>query len=261
MHIVVITKNTPDTEATVTVKPDGGVNWGDKLVVNPWDEYAMTEAVLLKDTHSAQTTLITVGPETHQDALKHGLAIGCEQAIRVWDDALDGHDSLVYVKAVAAAINKLGDVDFVIFGKEFADFGQDQHIYQMARKLGWNMLGSVAKIDALDSVAKTIRVQRLAEQSTQTVTSTLPAVISVVKDINEPKYPSFIGIRKAGKAEIPVWRASDLDLDTGDLEPATEVVRYREVPMRDGAVEIIEGANTVEQAATLVDKLLEEKVL
>lgn len=261
MHIVVVTKNTPDTEAAVTVDAAGKLNWGDKMVVNPWDEYAITEAVLLKDAHGVKTTIMTVGPEAHQEALKHGLAIGCDQAIRIWDDALEGHDSLVYAKAVAAAIAKLGDVDLVIFGKELSDLAQDQHIFQTARKLGWNMLGFVAKIDAIDFGAQTIQVQRLMEQGTQTVSSALPAVISVVKDINEPKYPTFIGIRKAAKAEMPVWGASDLGLDADALAPATEVVEYRELPKRDGAAEIIEGANAAEQAATLAAKLIEEKVI
>ncbi len=90
MHVVVIAKNTPDTEATVTVKPDGSLNYGDKLVVNPWDEYAITEAILLKDAHKVKATVMTVGPEEQQEVLKHGLAIGCDQAIRVWDKTMAG---------------------------------------------------------------------------------------------------------------------------------------------------------------------------
>jgi len=206
LHVVVIAKNTPDTEATVTVKPDGSINYGDKLVVNPWDEYAITEAILLKGAHNVKATVMTVGAEEHQEVLKHGLAIGCDQAIRIWDKAMEkGYDSLVYANAIAAAIKKLGDVDLIIFGKEFSDISSDQHIFQTARKLGWNALGFVGKIEAIDFKSKTIRVRRMAEQGTQITTSQLPAVISVLKDINEPKYPTFIGIRKAAKAEMPVW--------------------------------------------------------
>jgi len=260
LHVVVITKNTPDTAAAVTVKGDGTVDWGDSLVVNPWDEYAITEAVLLKGSHNLTATILTVGGPEHQEALKHGLAIGCDQAIRVWDGTLAGADSLVYAEAVAAAIRKLGDVDLVIFGRELADIATDQHIYQVARKLGWTMLGYVAKIQAIDFAAKTIRVERLTEHGTQTVSSRLPAVISVVKDINEPKYPTFIGIRKAAKAEMPVWGMSDLGLDAPP-RPQVKQVRYRPLPVREGAVEIIEGASAQEKAAKLVDKLIEEKVL
>lgn len=261
MHVVVVTKNTPDTAATVTVKGDGTIDWGDSLVVNPWDEYAITEAVLLKEAHSGKATVLTVGTDEHQEALKHGLAIGCDQAIRVWDGALDGCDSLGYAEAVAAAIRKLGDVDLVIFGRELADIATDQHVYQVARKLGWTMLGYVAKIQALDVAARSITVNRLTEYGTQTVRGTLPAVISVVKDINEPKYPTFIGIRKAAKAEIPVWSAVDLGLDAAALQPRARQLRYQELPKREGTVEIIEGATAQEKAARLIDRLIEEKVL
>jgi electron transfer flavoprotein beta subunit len=115
----VVTECTPDTEATVTVGTDGQLNWGDRLVVNPWDEYAITEAILLKAAHDGQATVIALGPEEHNEALKHGLSIGCDQAIRIWDSALAGYDSLIYARAVAAVIQHLGDVDLVIFGREF----------------------------------------------------------------------------------------------------------------------------------------------
>jgi electron transfer flavoprotein beta subunit len=261
LHVVVITKSVPDTEATVTVDAQGNADWGDQLVVNPWDEYAITEAILIKGEHNAQATIITIGPEEHEEALKHGLAIGCDQAIRVWDDALANDDGLAYAKAAAAAINKLGDVDLVIFGKELSDIAADQHIFQTARKLGWNSLGFVAQIEAIDPDAKTIRAQRQVEHGTQTVTSRLPAVISVLKDINEPKYPTFIGIRKAAKADMPVWDAAELGLDADTLAPQAERVAYQALPAREGEAEIIEGASVQEQADTLADKLLEEKVV
>jgi electron transfer flavoprotein beta subunit len=259
LHVVVITKSTPDTEATITVNGDS-LDWGDKLVVNPWDEYAITEAILMKGEHNAKVTIITVGTEEHVEALKHGLAIGCDQAIRLWDPAMAGYDSLVYAKVVAAAITKLGDVDLIIFGKELSDLATDQHIFQVARKLGFNMLGSVAKVDAVDFGAKTIKVQRASEQGTQAITSKLPAVISVLKDINEPKYPTFIGIRKAAKADMPVWDYGTLGLSASDMTPQASVTGYRELPKREGEVELIEG-DAATAAAALVDKLLEDKVL
>ena len=261
MHVVVISKSTPDTAAEVTVS-GGKVDWGDKLVVNPWDEYAITEAILLKGAHNVTATIITVGPEVHTEALKHGLAIGCDQAIRVWDPAMEGHYSLVYAKAVAAAIQKLGDVDLIIFGKEMSDIASDAHIFQVARKLGWNMIGSVAKIDAIDFAGKTIQATRLVEQGTLKVSSQLPAVISVVKDINEPKYPTFIGIRKAAKADMPIWDAAELGLAADVLGGAqTQQIEYQALPKREGSVEIIDGASVAEKADKLVDKLLGEKII
>ena len=261
MHVVVIMQSTPDTEAIVTVDASGQAHWGDKLVVNPWDEYAITEAILLKDAHKGKATVVTIGGEENAEALKHGLAIGADQAIRIWDAALQGHDSLAYARAAAAAVRKLGDVDLVIFGRELSDLASDLHIFQTARLLDWTMLGFVAKIEAIDFAGKKITVRRDMEHGTQVVSSRLPAVISVLKDINEPKYPTFIGIRKAAKAAIPVWGLADLGLSAAEVQPVVQLSEYRALPKREGAVEIINGASAKEKAETLVAHLLEDKVL
>ena len=120
------------------------------------------------------------------------------------------------------------------------------------------MLSSVSKILAIDHAAQTIRVERLLEEGKQVVTSKLPAVISVMKDINEPRYPSFIGIRKASKATIPVWSLGDLGISAATAH--TRVTAFRNLPPRDNKFELIEGTPE-EQAAKLVDHLLEDKVL
>jgi electron transfer flavoprotein beta subunit len=259
LHVVVFTRSTPDTAAKVEVGANGSVTWGEAAtVVNPWDEYALEEGILQAKNAGGKATVIAVGPEMHNEALKHSLAMGLDEAVRVWDDALDDTDSLAYATAAAAAVKKLGDVDLVIFGKESVDVGTDQQNYQTARKLGWTMLSYVSKILAVDYNAKTIRVERLLEQGKQIVTSKLPAVITVMKDINEPRYPSFIGIRKASKAVIPVWSLGDLGVSL----PATQTrtAKFSNLPVREGQVEMLDGTPE-EQAAKLVDRLLGEKVL
>jgi len=264
LHVVVFTRSTPDTAARVEVGADGKVTWGDAAtVVNPWDEYALEEALLQAKPAAAassggKATVIAIGPGMHTEALKHSLAMGMDDAIRVWDDSLEGADSLAYATAAAAAVKKLGDVDLVICGKESVDVGTDQHIYQTARKLGWTMLSYVSKILAVDYGAGTIQVERLLEEGKQKISSKLPAVISVMKDINEPRYPSFMGIRKASKAVIPVWSLADLGVT---LPPTrSRVAAYKNLPARNVQVEMIAGTPE-EQAKTLVDRLLEEKVL
>jgi electron transfer flavoprotein beta subunit len=259
LHVVVFTRSTPDTAAKVEVGANGSVTWGDAAtVVNPWDEYALEEGILQAKNSGGKSTVIAIGPEMHNESLKHSLAMGLDEAVRVWDDTLEGSDSLGYATAAAAAIRKLGDVDLVIFGKESVDVGTDQHVYQTARKLGWPMLSYVSKILAVDYNTKAIKVERLLEEGKQIVTSKLPAVISVMKDINEPRYPSFIGIRKASKAVIPEWTVADL----GTTLPATQTrtIKFSNLPARESQVEMIEGTPE-EQAAKLVDRLLEEKVL
>ncbi len=263
-HVLVVTKSTPDTAAKVEVNAQGAVSWGNaQLVVNPWDEYSVTEAVLLKEAHKVKTTVLTVGEETHNEALKWSLAVGMDEAVRIWDADMTGQDSLGYANAIAGAVKKLGDVSLIIFGKELVDVASDAHIFQTARKLGWTVLGSVFKIKAIDFAAKTITVERLLEEGKQTVTSSLPAVISVVKDINEPKSPSFIGIRKASKAAIPVWSSADLGIGTAAAGTSAFVktAAYSNLPARQGSVQIMEGATELEKAEKLATKLLEEKVI
>jgi electron transfer flavoprotein beta subunit len=259
LHIVVFTRSTPDTAAKVEVGADGRVGWGDAAtVVNPWDEYALEEAITQAKNVGGKATVIAVGGEMHIEALRHSLAMGMDAALRAWDAALENADPLAYAVVAAGAVKKLGDVDLVILGKESVDVGTDQHNVQLSRKLGWPMLSYVSKILKLDAASKTIQVERLLEEGKQVVTSRLPAVISVMKDINEPRYPSFMGIRKAGKAEIPVWSLADLGVSLPSAAMQTNL--FRNPPARNVQVEMIAGTPQ-EQAAKLVDKLLEEKVL
>lgn len=259
MQIVTFTRSTPDTAAALTVSADGKVSWGDAgTIVNPWDEYALEEAITQAKNTGTKATVIAIGGEMQGESLKHSLAMGLDEAIRIDDPALDPTDGIAYGTAAAAAVKKLGETKLVLFGKEAIDTGTDQHMVVTARKLGWPLITAVSKIVALDLAAGTIKVERALEGGKQVVTSTLPAVISVTKEINEPRYPSFIGIRKASKAVIPTWSLADL----GAALPAraSEMTAIRGLPPRNVQAEIIEG-EPAEQAAKLVDKLLNEKVL
>ena len=260
MHVVTFTRSTPDTAAKVWVDADGNVTWGDvATVVNPWDEYALEETIVQAKDAGGNSTVIAIGAELHNDALKQSIAMGIPNAIRVNEDGADLTDSLVWSTLATGAINKLGDVDLVIFGKESIDVGTDQHSYQVARKLGWTMLSYVSKIIEVDYDAKTIKVEKMLEQGKQVLTAQLPAVVTVMKGINEPRYPNFLGIRKASKAVIPEWTASDLGVEVPTS--TTSVVAYKNLPERDITTEIIDGDSVEAKAATLVDRLFEEKVL
>ncbi len=259
MRIVTFTRSTPDTAAKVEVGADGAVSWGGAAtVVNPWDEYSLEEAILQAGKAGGKSAVIAVGPAMHDDALKHALAMGLDEAYRVEDAALDPADSASYAAVAAAAVTKLGDAKLVIFGKESVDVGTDSHIVQTARKLGWTMLSYVSKVLSVDYAAGTIKVERLVEGGKQVVSASLPVVMSVMKDINEPRYPSFMGIRKAAKASIPTWSLADLGLS--GLTAKTRVVAYKNLPARSVEVEMLTG-EPEEVAAKLVDKLLAEKVL
>ncbi len=157
---------------------------------------------------------------------------------------------------LAAAVQKVGDVDMAFFGRQAIDGDAGITPAQTARVLGWPMLSLAAVINVDGSKAK---VERSIEEGRQTVSADLPAVFSVVKDFGEPRYPSFMGIRKASRAEIPVWTLTDLG-----IEAPTSVIEWPEMinpPSREVTCEIIEGGSPEEIAETLADKIIGEKVL
>lgn len=256
MKIIACIKQVPDSEAKV--KAEGGqISWGDApLVINPFDEYAVEGALQQKEAMNGTVTALCIGPETAKEALKHALAMGADDAILVSDPALNELDTLGAARVLAAAIQKIGGVDMVIFGRQTLDSGSGLTAGQTARVLGWSMLGLAGQIKVEE---RSVQVERVIEEGRQSVKSNLPTVISVVQSIGEPRYPSFMGIRKASKAEIPVWSLSDLGISapnaiikrTGLMNP----------PARETSVEIINGESPAEIADKLADKLIAEKVL
>ena len=256
MKIVVCIKQVPDSAAKVAVE-DGRVTWGDApLVMNPWDEYAVEAAVMVQEGQGGDVTVITIGSEGAKEALKTGLAMGCNSAILISDPALEGADSQAVARVLAAAIQKIGDVDLVFFGKQAIDGDMGVTAAQTARVLGWPILSLASSVKVSDG---TVQVERSVEEGRQVVEGTLPAAISVVKDIGEPRYPSFMGIRKANRATIPEWTLADLGVEAPKFN-----VRWPELmnpPVIEMQNEIITGETPEEIANKLADKILEEKVL
>lgn len=259
MKIVVCVKQVPDTAAKVVVE-NGQVTWGDApLVINPWDEYAVESALLQKEAHGGEVTAISMGGESSKEALKHALAMGCGEAILISDPGLSAADSLVTSQVLAAAIKRIGEVDLAFFGRQAVDGDVGVTAAQTARVLGWPAFTLVSAISALDPTAGTIRVERSIEEGRQIVEGKLPAAISVVKDIAEPRYPSFMGIRKASRANIPTWSLADLGLEA--TEPAVTWPELINPPSREVATEMITGDSPQEVADKLAEKILAEKVL
>jgi electron transfer flavoprotein beta subunit len=256
LKIIACIKQVPDSEAKV--KAEGGkVSWGDApLVINPFDEYAVEGALQQREANSGSTvTALCIGPESAKEALKHALAMGADDAVLVSDPALNELDTVGAARVLAAAIQKMG-ADMVVFGRQTLDNGAGITPAQSARILGWPMLGLAGQIKVQDGK---VTADRVIEEGRQTISAKLPAVLSVVQSIGEPRYPSFMGIRKASKATIPVWSLGDL----GVSAPAVIVKRTELMnpPVRETAVEIISGASPAEIADKLADKILAEKVL
>jgi electron transfer flavoprotein beta subunit len=256
LKIVVCVKQVPDSAAKVVVEA-GQVAWGDSpLVLNPWDEYAVEAALLLQEQAGGDVTAISVGGESAKEALKTCLAMGCSQAILISDPALSGADSQAVAHVLAAGIRKVEAVEVAVFGRQAIDGDMGVTGAMTAHLLEWPMMGLVSTLKAGDGK---IEAERSFEEGHQMVSCPLPVALSVSKDIGEPRYPSFMGIRKASRASIPVW-----DLAALGMQPPVSVVRWPEIynpPVREVKTEIIAGGTPQEIAETLVDKILEEKVL
>lgn len=258
MKIVVCVKQVPDSAAKVSAE-NGVPNWGDApLVINPWDEYAVETALLQTEAHDGEVIAVSIGEENAREALKHALAMGCSEAILISDPALSKADSQAIARTLAAAIQKIGDVDLAFFGRQAIDSDTGVTSTMTARILGWPSLSLVAAVDSVEP-GKTIQVQRSTEEGRQAVKAKLPATVSVVKDIAEPRYPSFMGIRKASRANIPVWALSDLGVS--DVAAKVSWPAVSNPPSRDVTTEMITGGSAQEIAEKLADKIMAEKVL
>ncbi|RME41757.1 MAG: electron transfer flavoprotein subunit beta/FixA family protein [Caldilineae bacterium] len=264
MKAIVLVKQTPDT-AKLSASMDGLklMAEGGPRIVNPWDEYALEVGLALKDEHGGETVILTMGKPEATEAIKTGLAMGCNSATLLTDPAFENSDSLATARILAAAVNKLGDYDIILAGASAIDGGTAHTAVQVAALLGIPHLGYVAQVKEVDFSARTITVVRALEGGRETVTSPLPCVLSVLKEIGEPRYPSFMGIRKAAKAKIPQWSLSDLGLGADEVGAAGSGAQWPEVtlpPAIETTLELIEG-EPEEAAKVLVDKLLAEKVI
>jgi len=263
LKIIVCVKQVPDSAAKVIVE-DGQVTWGDSpLVINPWDEYAVETALLQQETHGGDVTVVSVGDENAKEALKHALAMGCNEAILITDPALTGADSLVVSQILAAATQKIGDVDAVFFGKQAIDGDTAQVGPGIATRLGIPQLTYVSKIKEVNLEQKKIVVERLLEHGREVVESSLPTLITVVKDINEPRLPSLLGIKKAAKAQIPTLTAKDIGADENRIGlkgSPTWVTKVFSPEARGGSGEILKG-ELGEVVPLLVNKLMDTKLI
>jgi electron transfer flavoprotein beta subunit len=257
LNIVVCIKQVPDSAARV-VAQDGGVSWGDApLVLNPWDEYAVEAALQQKEAYGGDVTVISMGGESAKEALKSALAMGCNEAILLSDSSLEGADSQATAQVLAAAIRKIDGVDAAFFGRQAIDGDMGVTAAQTARLLGWPIVSLVAVIQSMEGGV--LQAERSIEEGRQVVESKLPSVVSVNKDIGEPRYPSFMGIRKASRANIPTWSLDDLGISA-----PKSVAHWPEMinpPAREITTEIISGESPQEIAEKLADKVLAEKVL
>jgi len=248
MKIVVCVKQVPDTEARIKIAPDGkGISESDlNWIVSPYDEFAIEEALKLKEAKGGEVVLVSVGPDRAQSALRNGLAMGADSAIHMKDPLFDTLDSHGTAWALAAAIKPLGP-DLILAGQQGVGTDNSQVPGMLAEILDLPQVTMAVKIEITDSKAK---VQREVEGATETWETTLPAVLSAQKGLNEPRYASLKGIMAAKKKPIQVMDAAAAGLKAEDLAPKTRIVSM-ELPPSRSAVTMIEG-----DADTQVKELL-----
>lgn len=258
MHIVVCLKQVP-RDNSVKINPDLSINSdGIEQIMNLFDEYAVEEAIKWNEEFSGKVTVLSLGPSAWKEQMRRALAMGATDALLLEDAAFEKLDPLGAARAAAAAIKKLGDVNLVICGRNSTDDESGAFGPSLARVLGWPLLTYVGKVEQLND--QQIVVERHLEEQIEMVEASLPAVITVIKGINEPRYPSLLRIKKVAKVEIPTMGASDLGVSADELAPTTTIANRVPPPPRQSG-EMIDGADVQEKVRSLVQKLRENQII
>lgn len=260
MRALVFIKQVPQ-QNSVKITADKRVDAsGIEQIISLFDEYALEEALMQTEKVGGKVTAITIGSEADKEALRKALAMGVNDAILVSDPQFDTIGSLAAAKIAAAAASKAGNFDIIFCGKQSTDDETATFGPALARYLDIPVLSYVFKVHEIDAQAKRAVVDRALENTIETVESTLPAVLTTVKDLNQPRYPSLLKIRKAAKADIPTWSAADLGIEASTLTPKVEYLERVPPPSRPKGT-IIDGSSAQDKAAKLVDTLVNAQVI
>ena len=233
MNIVVLVKQVPDTWSERTLKPGDSTldRQSADAVINELDEYAIEEGLRLAEAHGGEVTILTMGPDKASESIRKALSMGADKAVHVLDDGLAGSDALQTSAVLAAVLNRIG-FDLVILGAESTDARMGVMAAMLAERLGVPQVSLAAKVEVDGTV---LRIHRQQDYGYDKVEASLPAVISVVEKINEPRYPSFKGIMAAKKKPVETLTVADAGIDAGQVglaTAATEVVSFENRPPR-----------------------------
>ncbi len=259
MNIVVCIKQVPGT-TDIKIDPQTNtlVREGVQSIINPFDTYALEEGVRLRERFGGRVITISMGPPQADAALREAISLGADEAILLSDRAFAGSDTWATSYVLSKAIARIADYDVVLCGRQTLDGDTGQVGPGLSEMLGIPFVSYVSKVEEVGEGR--IQVQRMVEEGYETIEMDLPAVITVVKEINVPRVPSLRGTMKSKTAEIPVWSAADIgaeDEKAGLAGSPTRVVRVF-FPQRERRSEMLEGS-TEEQVDKLVG-LLEDIV-
>lgn len=261
MKLGVLIKTVPDTETKIKLTGDrGGIDpQGVKFVMNPFDEYAVEEALKIREKlkDGSTVTVVSLGPERSIETLRTALAMGADEAIHVSDPAFDGGDAVAAARVLAGVIRPLS-FDLIFCGKQGIDYDAAQTPAAVAAFLGMPQVCVVVNLE-LDAERRTLVARRRIEGGDEIVEASLPAVVTCEKGLNEPRYASLPGIMKAKKKEIKKAGLAESGLtatEVGTAGARTKIVRYHPLPERP-ACRMLSG-EPGEMAAALVRALRED---
>lgn len=228
MNSIVCLKEVPDTETRIEVRGGKIVEEGIQYVVNPYDEFALEEALKWQEKFGGKVTILCLGPERARESILKGLAMGADEVYHLADPAFLGGDAYTTARALAAAIQKLGDYDIIFCGKQAVDEDNAAVGVMLAEMLDLPHVSVVSRFE-IAADGKSARAERDIEGGREVVETPLPAVITAQKGLNEPRYPSFRGIRQARSKPFTQWTVADLALDVGVVGAAGAKLQVIEI--------------------------------
>ena len=255
MNIVVCIKQVPGTtDIKIDPKTNTLIREGVQSIINPFDCYAIEEGVRLREKCGGKVTVITMGPPQADAALREAISLGTDEAVLVSERAFAGSDTWATSYVLSKAIQKLGSFDLIICGKQTLDGDTGQVGPGIAEMLKIPFIAYVSKIEEIGNGR--MRVQRMIEEGHEIIESSLPAVITVSKEINVPRLPSIRGTMKSKSAKIPVWTANDIGAEADKAGLAGSPTRVVKIffPRRERKSEMLAGS-AGEQVDKLINKL------
>jgi len=239
MNIVVCVKQVPDTAVERTLRPGDGTldRQSPDGLINELDEYAIEEGLKIAEAHGGEVTVLSMGPAKASESVRKALSMGADKAVHLVDDALAGSDALGTSLALAAVLGRTG-FDLVILGSESTDARTGVVPAMLAERLGVPQLTLASQVEIAGSQ---VTIRRVTDDGYSVVTASLPAVVSVVEKINEPRYPTFKGIMAAKKKPVQVLSLADIAVPAGRVGlagAATSVADFAARPPRAAGVAV-----------------------
>lgn len=255
MNILVLMKQTFDTEEQVNIKDNTISEDGVKFVVNPYDEYAIEEAVATKEKFGGEVTVLTVGLDRAEEALRTALAMGSDQAVLIENDGLPDDENVI-AKVIRKYIEQNDNkFDLIIGGYMSVDNGSAQVGPRVAEELEIPHISTVVSMEIQDNK---VLVERDVEGSTEYIEVEFPVLITAQQDLNEPRYPSLPAMMKAKRKPLKRLTVDDLGLSEEEKKTQLKLVGYKFPPKRRGG-KILEG--TLEEQAKELAKIFADKRL